>query len=76
MISGNWTSQILILSVSKMYDKNIDDALSCASCAGYLLLQHFKVVYKLILITRVATWNLFDKYTYPRVFLDDVSFNK
>ena len=72
MISGNWTSLILILSVSKMYDKNIDDALSCALCAGYLLLQNFKVVYKLILITRPATWNLFDKYTYPRVVLDEV----
>ena len=44
--------------------KNISDTLSCASCAAFLFLPHFDVIYNLLLNRRTAIWNLFVKYTW------------
>ena len=50
--------------------KNIGNTLCCASCATFLLLPHFDVIYDLLLNRRTATWNLFVKLIIlgPRFF--------
>ena len=42
--------------------KNISDTLGCTSCATFLYLPHFDVIYDLLLNRRTATWNLFVNY--------------
>ena len=42
--------------------KNISDTLGCASCATFLFLPHFDVIYDLLLNRRTVTWNLFVKH--------------
>ena len=52
------------------YIKQIDSKLPChisetlgwASCATFLFLPHFDVIFDLLLNRRTATWNLFVKY--------------
>ena len=39
--------------------KNISDTLGCTSCATFLFLPHFDVIYDLLLNRRTETWNLF-----------------
>ena len=39
--------------------KNISDTLGYASCATFLFLPHFDVIFDLLLNRRTATWNLF-----------------
>ena len=45
-------------------NKNISDTLGCASCATFLFLPHFDVIFDLLLNRRPATWNLFVKYVF------------
>ena len=47
--------------------KNISDTLGCASCATFLFLPHFDVIFNLLLNRRTATWNLFVKYIHAHV---------
>ena len=49
--------------------KNISDTLSCASCATFLFLPHFDVIYDLLLNRCTATWNLFVKQICFTLFL-------
>ena len=42
--------------------KNIIDTLGCTSCATFLFLPHFDVIYDLLLNRRKATWNPFVNY--------------
>ena len=44
--------------------KNISDTLGCASCATFLFLPHFYVIFDLLLNRRTETWNLFVKYVF------------
>ena len=39
--------------------KNFSDTLGCASCATFLFLPHFDVIWDLLLNRRTVTWNLF-----------------
>ena len=48
--------------------KNINDTLSCALCATFLILPHFDVICDLLLNRRTAIWNLFAKYLGASVF--------
>ena len=41
---------------------DISDTLGCASCATFLFLPHFDVIFDLLLNRRTATWNLFVKW--------------
>ena len=43
--------------------KNISDTIGCASCATFLFLPHFDDICDLLLNRRMATWNLFVKWT-------------
>ena len=43
--------------------KNISDTQGCASCATFLFLPHFDVICGLLLNRRMATWNLFLKWS-------------
>lgn len=43
--------------------KHISDTLGCTSCATFFFLPHFDVIRDLLLNGRIATWNLFVKYT-------------
>ena len=45
-------------------NKNISETLGCASCATFLFLPHFDVIFDLLLNRRTATWNLFVKYVF------------
>ena len=57
---------ILTLYYIKQIDSklpcHISDTLVWASCATFLFLPHFDVIFDLLLNRRTATWNLFVKY--------------
>ena len=57
---------ILTLYYIKQIDSklpcHISDTLGWASCATFLFLPHFDVIFDLLLNRRTATWNLFVKY--------------
>ena len=48
---------------------HISDTLSCASCATFLFLPHFDVIFDLLLNRPTATWNLFVKLIVIIVFV-------
>ena len=49
--------------------KNISDTLGCASCATFLFLPNFDVIFDLLLNRHTATWNLFVELIVVIVFV-------
>ena len=56
--------------------KNISDTLGCASCATFLFLPHFDVIWDLLLNRRTATWNLFVKQRESDLTVKKLEFNR
>ena len=54
----------------------ISDTLGCASCATFLFLPHFDVIFDLLLNRRTATWNLFVKLFFVFILIWKSSFWK
>ena len=59
----------LKLFFNSLCGKNIGDTLGCASCATFLFLPHFDVIFDLLLNRPTATWNLFVKLIVIIVFV-------
>ena len=66
LIIKSFFPYILTLYYIKQIDSklpcHISDTLGWASCATFLFLPHFDVIFDLLLNRRTATWNLFVKH--------------